>query len=196
MDQSSSQTFKDTVVFVSSTFGLNQEVFASYQVVRTEQHKAWVRRGWLTGQHALWVSTQSRSNIPNLFTLNVRGQNITHQISLGENKSLWRFKKKGNRKEKPWNLYSVQPLLYIWGGVRVQNKGDSGPGACSAEIATDESDPFRLEGVEMGSTPMKPSSPPQTMCWVHDWDFGGGAAAASAAPAQRAAGTGPTLRAC
>lgn len=35
-----------------------------------------------------------------------------------------------------------------------------------------------------------------TMCWVRDSDFEGGAAAASAAPAQPAAGTGPTSTAC
>lgn len=36
----------------------------------------------------------------------------------------------------------------------------------------------------------------QSMCWVRGWDFEGGAAAASAAPAQRAADTGLMLRAC
>lgn len=50
--------------------------------------------------------------------------------------------------------------------------------------------------MEVGSAPMKPSGPPQTMCWVYERDSGGGAAAVSAVLAQQAAGTGPMLRAC
>lgn len=113
---------------------------------------------------------QLNQHITNLFTLNVRGENITHQSSLGENKSLWRFKKnKKNKKKQPWNLFSVQPLLHIWessklgvtsltltlGGCEGAEKRGSGPGDCSAEIESDQSDPFRMRGWKWDQRPWR-----------------------------------------
>lgn len=100
--------------------------------------------------------------------------------------------KKQKNKRKPWNLFSVQPQLYIWGssqlGVTPPTLRDiRGAWGCrtrgtavlepAVQRETYESDPFRpgceLEGVEMGSTPMKPSGPPHYVlgAWLKLWGW-------------------------
>lgn len=158
---------------------------------------------------------QLNQYITNLFTLNVRGENITHQSSLGENKSLWRFEKtkqtssNNNKKKKTLKSFlctttashlriiklCVTTLTLTPERCEGAEKRGSGPGDCSAERVRWVRS-LQKKGMEMGSTPMKPSGPPQTMCWEYEWNSGGGAAAVSAVPAQQAAGTGPMLRAC
>lgn len=110
-----------------------------------------------------------------IFSLWMSEDNTSSFKSLWVKISPWRLKLKLN---KPWNLFSVQPLLYMWestplgvisdpqrrcGGVRVQKEGQSWSLQCRETLM--KPDPFGVGcelwgGVEMGIKPMKLSGPP------------------------------------
>lgn len=129
------------MVFVSSTFCLSQ-VFVSLH--KTESTTTTVQ-GSLSGS--------SSRNISNLFTLNVRGQYITHRSCLGESKNS-RFKNKkqtlkcfrspaaASRSEvvTAWCCTS-DPCQRHCGDAE---QGGIGPEDCSAGVRDWYSDPFRL----------------------------------------------------
>lgn len=130
------------------------------------------------------------------FTLNVRGLYVTH-ISSWKQESEG-LKRKYERK-KTWNLLLCTTTALHLRVITPQRDASDpqrqwheaagwGTVAPSLHCRDRLRSPIpRRWDVKIGLKPVT-----FTMCWVHDWDFVGGAAAVSAAPAQRAAGTGPT----
>lgn len=98
-------------------------------------------------------------------------------------------KQKGTEKEK--NV-SLQPLLYEppQVGATPPTLTDKEGGAQGAVVL----EPAEIPA-EWGVS-LRDGLKPQSMYWVCGSDSEGGAAAASAAPARPAAGTGPRWRAC
>ena len=204
-------------VFVPSTFDLNQEkVFASHQVVRTKHLN--VGEEWRTRQPQANTPLK-RSRLHQYINKSFhsecqRTKRHPSNLSRWEQESLEIFKKKEKKKGNPeiFSLYNhgftsedlhssvwhLRPSETLGGREGAEQGGQrSWSLQCRerlmSQIPSDRD--VNSRGWRWDRRPWS-RAVHLTMCWVRDWNSEGGAAAVSAAPARRAAGSGPMLTAC